>query len=77
MATHIAVKQPIQVELEVGKSYYWCSCGHSKKQPFCDGSHNAVNKTLPEGESKFVPLIQSRSGQNVTCHEDAAVKNVS
>jgi len=24
---------------EAGKSYWWCACGRSKKQPFCDGSH--------------------------------------
>lgn len=56
MAAHIAAKQPIQVELESGKDYHWCSCGHSKTQPFCDGSHNAVNKALSEGENKFAPL---------------------
>ncbi len=27
------------VEVEAGKKYFWCSCGRSKKQPFCDGSH--------------------------------------
>ena len=31
---------PIAIEVEKGKSYYWCACGRSKKQPFCDGSHN-------------------------------------
>ena len=31
---------PIAVEVEKYKSYYWCACGLSKKQPFCDGSHN-------------------------------------
>lgn len=35
----IAAKQPIEVQLEAGKSYWWCSCGKSAKQPFCDGSH--------------------------------------
>ena len=30
---------PIEVELEEGKTYFWCSCGESKNQPFCDGSH--------------------------------------
>ena len=29
----------IAVEVEEGKSYFWCSCGKSSKQPFCDGSH--------------------------------------
>lgn len=35
----IAGTAPIAVELEEGKTYYWCSCGRSGKQPFCDGSH--------------------------------------
>lgn len=30
---------PIPVEVEAGKDYWWCSCGLSKNQPFCDGSH--------------------------------------
>lgn len=35
----IAAKAPTKVELEAGKDYFWCRCGRSKKQPFCDGSH--------------------------------------
>jgi CDGSH-type Zn-finger protein len=35
----IAQKSPYAVELEQGKTYYWCACGRSKDQPFCDGSH--------------------------------------
>lgn len=35
----IADNRPIAVTLEKGKQYYWCSCGRSAKQPFCDGSH--------------------------------------
>lgn len=31
--------KPYAVEVEEGKSYFWCSCGFSKKQPFCDGAH--------------------------------------
>lgn len=30
---------PLAVEVEEGKSYFWCSCGLSKAQPLCDGSH--------------------------------------
>lgn len=30
---------PYQVSVEHGKSYLWCSCGHSTNQPWCDGSH--------------------------------------
>jgi CDGSH-type Zn-finger protein len=36
---------PIAIEVEEGKSYYWCSCGQSKKQPFCDGSHKRTEFT--------------------------------
>ncbi|CAA7620714.1 Zinc finger CDGSH-type domain-containing protein [Candidatus Terasakiella magnetica] len=35
----IASKTPFAVEVEAGKTVYWCSCGKSGKQPFCDGSH--------------------------------------
>ena len=31
--------QPIAVDVEEGNDYFWCSCGMSSKQPFCDGSH--------------------------------------
>jgi len=37
-----AQKAPYPVEVEAGKSYWWCACGRSAKQPFCDGSHKAV-----------------------------------
>lgn len=30
---------PIAVDVEKGKEYWWCACGLSKTQPFCDGSH--------------------------------------
>ncbi|MGL3828229.1 iron-binding CDGSH zinc finger protein [Candidatus Pelagibacter ubique HIMB4] len=39
---------PIAVEVEKDKSYYWCSCGKSSKQPFCDGSHQG---------SEFTPVV--------------------
>lgn len=35
----IATLRSIKIELEGGKSYYWCSYGLSNSQPFCDGSH--------------------------------------
>jgi CDGSH-type Zn-finger protein len=34
-----AQKAPMPVEVEEGKHYFWCACGKSAKQPFCDGSH--------------------------------------
>ena len=36
---HIAQKAPFPVEVQAGKTYYWCSCGKSTNQPFCDGAH--------------------------------------
>jgi CDGSH-type Zn-finger protein len=35
----IAQKSPFKFDIVQGKSYYWCACGKSQKQPFCDGSH--------------------------------------
>ena len=37
----IAAKAPAVLELEAG-TYFWCSCGRSEKQPFCDGSHKGT-----------------------------------
>lgn len=42
----ITARSPFAVEVETGKDYYWCACGLSKSQPFCDGSHKG---------SEFVP----------------------
>jgi len=36
-------KSPYQVPLEAGKAYFWCTCGRSAKQPFCDGSHKTTS----------------------------------
>ncbi|MAM61233.1 glutamate synthase-related protein [Maritimibacter sp. UBA3975] len=41
----IAAKSPVEVELEEGKEYYWCRCGRSQNQPFCDGSHKGTGFT--------------------------------
>ncbi|MDH3354426.1 MAG: CDGSH iron-sulfur domain-containing protein [Chromatiales bacterium] len=35
----IVTDTPFAVTVEEGKTYYWCSCGKSQSQPFCDGSH--------------------------------------
>jgi len=35
----IASREPFAVEVETGKTYFWCACGKSASQPFCDGSH--------------------------------------
>ena len=38
----IAQKNPYVIDVVEGKSYYWCSCGKSAKQPFCDSSHKGT-----------------------------------
>ena len=43
---NIAKKEPYVVEVEPGV-YYWCACGHSSSQPFCDGTHNEGGKFKP------------------------------
>ena len=57
---HIAQKTPFKVEVEAGKTYYWCSCGNSKSQPFCDGSHKG---------GPFTPLAYTAdvSGTKMFC----------
>ena len=47
MKGEIAGKEPIKVEVSAEKNYFWCSCGKSSNQPFCDGSHK---------DSEFAPV---------------------
>ncbi len=42
---HIAATRPVVIEVEAGKTYWWCACGRSQSQPFCDGSHNGTEFT--------------------------------
>ncbi len=74
----IAQRKPYGVEVEEGKSYWWCACGQSADQPFCDGSHKTT---------EFRPILYSatktetvwfcgckRSGDKPSC--DGTHKNV-
>lgn len=54
----IAQRSPIAVDVEAGKDYWWCTCGKSSKQPFCDGSHkgsefNPMKWSAGKDEKKF------------------------
>ncbi len=41
----VADNKPAVVELEKDKKYFFCSCGLSQSQPFCDGSHKGSDFT--------------------------------
>lgn len=43
----IAANSPARVALEKDRKYWFCMCGKSSTQPFCDGSHKG---------SEFTPL---------------------
>ena len=58
MEPHVPQKSPYAVEVEAGKSYFWCACGQSSKQPFCDGSHKGsgfspVKWEAPESKTVY------------------------
>ena len=44
-------KSPYILEMEPG-TYFWCACGRSQNQPFCDGSHSSTDITPVEFEVK-------------------------
>ena len=48
-----AQKEPYKVSVEAGKKYFWCACGRSKKQPFCDGSHGGTGFESAPGDDGF------------------------
>ena len=38
----VAANKPIKIELKSGEKYFFCACGKSATQPFCDGSHKGT-----------------------------------
>lgn len=64
----IAQKAPFAVTVEAGKSYWWCACGKSQKQPFCDGSHKGGEfkpqefKATVDGAVWFCGCKNSKNG---------------
>ena len=67
MPPTIAQKSPYAVAVTVGQTVYWCSCGQSKKQPFCDGSHKGTEftpKPFEATETKTVYFCGCKHSKN-------------
>ena len=62
-----ASDSPYGIEVEAGENYFWCACGRSQNQPFCDGSHR---------NTEFVPVkyeaTESKKVFFCGCKESAA-----
>jgi len=66
----VPARVPAVLELEPG-TYYWCACGRSKIQPYCDGSHQGTEFRPSEfdvGEKRTLALCQcKRTGNPPFC----------
>ena len=72
----IAATTPAVLALEAG-TYYWCACGLSQSQPFCDGSHEATGfmptEVVLEEETRVALCQCKRTGSPPYCdgsHKD-------
>ncbi|MCU0966549.1 MAG: CDGSH iron-sulfur domain-containing protein [Burkholderiaceae bacterium] len=64
---HRAAESPFATAVGAGKDYWWCACGLSKKQPFCDGSHKGGPFTpikYSAAESKTVYFCGCKASAN-------------
>jgi CDGSH-type Zn-finger protein len=63
----IAQKSPYAVEMAAG-DYWWCACGQSRRQPFCDGSHKGsghspVRFSISESQKMWLCGCKGSSNQ--------------
>ncbi|MBK4731853.1 CDGSH iron-sulfur domain-containing protein [Oxynema sp. CENA135] len=75
-APMIADKKPAVLDLEAG-DYWWCTCGRSQNQPFCDGAHQGTGLTPAKftlETSQKVALCQCKYSQNPPFCDGAHVK---
>jgi len=63
----IAKKEPKKVDLKEGETIYWCACGRSNNQPYCDGSHKTTSitpKKVTSDKDQTVYLCQCKQTGN-------------
>jgi CDGSH-type Zn-finger protein len=60
----IAKTSPTGFTVEKGKTYAWCTCGLSDKQPLCDGQH----KTIENGTFKSLKFTAEEDGEVWLCN---------
>ena len=70
----IAQKEPYATDVVAGETYYWCACGKSKSQPFCDGSHQdgpfePVAFTAEKTETVYLVVVNRRP-----CHRSVMAR---
>ena len=67
----IGGRAQIAVDVEAGQVYWWCACGRSRNQPFCDGSHKTTSFTpieyKAEKTGKVFFCICKRSNKKPLC----------
>lgn len=63
----VAALVPSVQELKEGEEYWWCTCGRSKNQPFCDGSHEGTGfepKSFKVDKTRRYGLCQCKHTDN-------------
>jgi CDGSH iron-sulfur domain-containing protein 3 len=53
----VAQKAPFKVDVEAGKAYFWCACGRSQNQPFCDGSHKGTGLSPQQYKAEVTKTV--------------------
>ncbi|SJM93523.1 Short-chain dehydrogenase/reductase SDR (fragment) [Crenothrix polyspora] len=64
---------PIAFQVEKGKSYFWCSCGKSTNQPFCDASHDGTRFYPFENAKLFDTAIKTFGGIDIAINTTGMV----